>query len=210
MIAAPYRTAWKLYPPASRQRVRPAPGGVDHAEYGGRMSAQNGRWKDRMSQSDLDAVDRGIPATAPRGKGSQTLRWREMDSNHRYRIRNNPFGYPVRSRNSPSATKTGSFVPGTDGSNPFPSSRESAANLTSEGIAGQHNAMIARSVPHRLEVVRQAAPCQASRVVKPGVFAEAAKGRGERRRGHGAQAIRTPAFADLWRSSQVMAGAVLT
>jgi hypothetical protein len=37
--------------------------------------------------------------------------WREMDSNHRYRIRNNPFGYPVRSRNSPSATKTGSFVP---------------------------------------------------------------------------------------------------
>src|ERR1700726_2846860 len=34
------------------------------------MSAQNGRWKDRMSQSDLDAVDRGIPATAPRGKGS--------------------------------------------------------------------------------------------------------------------------------------------
>ena len=60
-----------------------------------------------------------------------TRRWREMDSNHRYRIRNNPFGYPVRSRNSPSATKTGSFVPGTDGSNPFPSSAESAANLTS-------------------------------------------------------------------------------
>jgi hypothetical protein len=27
-----------------------------------------------------------------------TRRWREMDSNHRYRIRNNPFGYPVRSR----------------------------------------------------------------------------------------------------------------
>ena len=61
----------------------------------------------------------------------QTLCWREMDSNHRYRIRNNPFGYPVRSRNSPSATKTGSFVPGTDGSNPFPSSGESIANLTS-------------------------------------------------------------------------------
>jgi hypothetical protein len=32
---------------------------------------------------------------------------------------------PVRSRNSPSTTKTGSFVPGTDGSNPSPSSRES-------------------------------------------------------------------------------------
>ena len=31
--------------------------------------------------------------------------------------------------------------------------------------------------------------------MKPGVFAEAAKGRGERRRGHGAQAIGTPAFA---------------
>ena len=29
------------------------------------MSAQNGRWKDRMSQSDLDAADRGIPAIAP-------------------------------------------------------------------------------------------------------------------------------------------------
>jgi hypothetical protein len=38
---------------------------------------------------------------------------------------------------------------------------------------------------------------------------EAAKGRGERRRGRGAQAIRTPLFADLWRSSQVLAGAVL-
>ena len=46
------------------------------------MSAQNGRWKDRMSQSDLDAVNRGIPAIAPRGKGShETLRWREPDSN---------------------------------------------------------------------------------------------------------------------------------
>ena len=47
-----------------------------------RMSAQNGRWKDRMSQSDLDAVDRGIPAVAPRGKSShETLRWRKPDSN---------------------------------------------------------------------------------------------------------------------------------
>ena len=35
----------------------------------------------------------------------------------------------VRSRNSPSATKTGSFLPGTDGSNPSPSSEESGANL---------------------------------------------------------------------------------
>ena len=35
---------------------------------------------------------------------------------------------PVRSRNSPSATKTGSFVPGTDGSNPSPSTGESCPN----------------------------------------------------------------------------------
>src|ERR1700724_4485089 len=34
---------------------------------------------------------------------------------------------PVRSRNSPSATKTGSFVPGTDGSNPSLSSRQSVS-----------------------------------------------------------------------------------
>jgi hypothetical protein len=49
-----------------------------------RMSAQNGRWKDRMSQSDLDAVDWGIPAIAPRGGSShETLRWRKADSNPR-------------------------------------------------------------------------------------------------------------------------------
>jgi len=42
---------------------------------------------------------------------------------------------PVRSRNSPSATKTGSFVPGTDGSNPSPSSGESVANHFSRGGA---------------------------------------------------------------------------
>src|SRR2546423_1846124 len=35
---------------------------------------------------------------------------------------------PVRSRNSPSATKTGSFVRGTGGSNPSPSSVESSAH----------------------------------------------------------------------------------
>jgi hypothetical protein len=59
-----------------------------------------------------------------------------MDSNHRYRIRNNPFWLPpVRSRNSPSATKTGSFLPGTDGSNPSPSSGESVSrpNLSYSG-----------------------------------------------------------------------------
>ena len=36
-----------------------------------------------------------------------------MDSNHRYRIKKQPFlAARARSRNSPSATKTGSFVPG--------------------------------------------------------------------------------------------------
>ena len=54
-----------------------------------------------------------------------------MDSNHRYRMRNNPFWLPpFGPRNSPSATKNGSFVLGTDGSNPSPSSAESSANLT--------------------------------------------------------------------------------
>src|ERR1700693_4947196 len=36
-----------------------------------------------------------------------------MDSNHRYRMKKQPFlAARARSRNSPSATKTGSFVPG--------------------------------------------------------------------------------------------------
>ena len=92
------------------------------------------------------------------------------------------------------------------------SSRESAANLTSEGIAGQHNALIA--APYHT-AWKLCAKLRRAMVKHRGreagrVCAEAAKGRGERRRGHGAQAIRTPAFADLWRSSQVMAGAVLT
>src|ERR1700720_3154388 len=56
---------------------------------------------------------------------------------------------PVRSRNSPSATKTGSFVPGTDGSNPSPSSGESSANLTSS---------IRASSLSRRRIVRLAGP----------------------------------------------------
>jgi hypothetical protein len=74
-----------------------------------RMSAQNGRWKDRMSQSDLDAVDRGIPAIAPRGKSShETLRWREMDSNYRFRVGiTGPWGHgPTRIDTSPSPLPT--------------------------------------------------------------------------------------------------------
>jgi hypothetical protein len=68
----------------------------------------------------------------PGARGShRTHPWREMDSNHRYRIRNNPFWLPPFGPcNSPFATKNGSFVPGTDGSNPSPSSAESSANLT--------------------------------------------------------------------------------
>jgi hypothetical protein len=77
------------------------------------------------------AESRQEPILFPSGtEGLQTLCWREMDSNHRYRMRNNPFWLPpFGPRNSPSATKTGSFVPGTDGSNPSPSTSESCANL---------------------------------------------------------------------------------
>ena len=54
---------------------------------------------------------------------------------------------PVRSRNSPSPTKTGSFVPGTDGSNPSPSSKESAnfRSLSEPGVFESHF----RVRPHR-------------------------------------------------------------
>ena len=54
-----------------------------------------------------------------------------MDSNHRYPVEETPLcGLPpFHPRNSPSATKTDFFATGTDGSNPSPSSGESAANL---------------------------------------------------------------------------------
>jgi hypothetical protein len=35
-----------------------------------------------------------VSQSAGETDGSQTLRWREMDSNHRYRIKNNPFWLP--------------------------------------------------------------------------------------------------------------------
>ena len=86
---------------------------------------------DPMVLADLGpAQSREIPTVIdgmrPRKSGSHRTRcWREMDSNHRYRIRNNLFWLPpFGPRNSPSATKTGSFVPGTEGSNPSPSSEE--------------------------------------------------------------------------------------
>jgi len=54
---------------------------------------------------------------------------------------------PVRFRNSPSATKTGPFVPGTDGSNPSPSSAESA-NSSRQAItyAGTYQRLQGRRV----------------------------------------------------------------
>src|SRR5439155_16743411 len=45
---------------------------------------------------------------------------------------------PVRSRNSPSATKTGSFVPRTDGSNPSPSSSEPGAPVGLMSLTGRY------------------------------------------------------------------------
>jgi hypothetical protein len=52
-------------------------------------------------------------ASRPKSSSQVTLCWREMDSNHRYRIKKQPFlAARARSRNSPSARKTGSFVPG--------------------------------------------------------------------------------------------------
>ena len=66
--------------------------------------------------------------------GSQrTLRWRESDFEPSVPHKKQPFlAAPVRSRNSPSATKIGSFVPGTDGSNPI---SLQAASLRTIGTA---------------------------------------------------------------------------
>jgi hypothetical protein len=120
-----------------------------------RMSAQNGRWKDRMSQSNLDAGDRGIPAIAPRAKGSQeTLRWRKTDSKHRSLSRNallfsggagdasgrkrgdlqRALGAPIpRSQPGDKGDNGAHHGRGTEGSNPSPSSGESGANPSFRG-----------------------------------------------------------------------------
>ena len=67
------------------------------------------------------------------GGSHKTRRWREMDSNHRYPAKETALVGCPRSipGNSPSATEPASFATGTDGSNPPPSSGESAANLSS-------------------------------------------------------------------------------
>ena len=61
---------------------------------------------------------------------------------------------PFGPRNSPSATKTGSFVPGTDGSNPSPSSGESVANDDDQAPGGA--GLIARGAElHQQFLARQ-------------------------------------------------------
>ena len=83
----------------------------------------------RISEDiSLEAWGAELPSKAGKSGSYQIRRWREMDSNLRFRIRNNPFWLPpFGPRNLPSATKNGSFVPGTDGSNPSPSSRQSVS-----------------------------------------------------------------------------------
>ena len=64
----------------------------------------------------------------------RTVCWREMDSNHRYRIKKQPFlAARARSRNSPSATKNRLFRAGTDGSKLPSSSGESANHRSLSG-----------------------------------------------------------------------------
>ena len=57
-----------------------------------------------------------------------TRRWREMDSNHRSLARKSRFLLRKRITGTNGAAKKGCFLRGTDGSNPSPSSGESAAN----------------------------------------------------------------------------------
>jgi hypothetical protein len=59
---------------------------------------------------------------------------------------------------------THGLSPGTDGSNPLPSRRESTANLTAEDVTGQHDR---RSVPHRLEANCEGRPAVARTSAKP-------------------------------------------
>jgi hypothetical protein len=64
----------------------------------------------------------------------RTLRWREMDSDHRSPARKSRF--LLRKANCGTErgqAKKGRFLCSTDGSNPSPSSKESVANLTLEG-----------------------------------------------------------------------------
>src|SRR5438874_8589419 len=66
---------------------------------------------------------------------------------------------PFHPRNSPSATKTDFFATGTDGSNPSPSTGESAANFLDEGTekkaAGIFTSPLRRRRRHRAATVSQ-------------------------------------------------------
>jgi hypothetical protein len=81
----------------------------------------------RFALMTKDFATMKVPASG----SHETRRWREMDSKCRYPVRETTFcGMPpFRSPVSHLPPETGSFVPGTDGSNPFPSSGESTANL---------------------------------------------------------------------------------
>src|SRR5271156_2363236 len=85
------------------------------------------------------------------GRGTEslrTLRWREPDSNRRYRVtqprfRGRPISplldHPLTEKSARTRTDnmtTPGRLRGTDGSNPGPSSDESAANLTADYLIG--------------------------------------------------------------------------
>src|ERR1700730_5478184 len=117
------------------------------------MSAQNGRWKDRMSQSDLDAVDRGIPPIAPRGKGShETLRRREMDSNFQFLAAR----LSTVMGDGPAVPRSEQICCGTEGSNPSPSTGAPAAERTSLSLRKRTEPLV--RVPAMRSSARAAAP----------------------------------------------------
>jgi hypothetical protein len=83
------------------------------------------------SSLELERVDRSRCEGRRKSGSHRTRRWREMDSNLRFRNRSVPIsGQPVRLPSRLTASR-----PGTGSSNPFPSSRESDANLTFRGRA---------------------------------------------------------------------------
>jgi hypothetical protein len=82
-------------------------GQVILADPGQRLRPLRGNPPSCAAGHSTDLRESGEKSTGAGTEGSQTHRWREMDSNHRYRIRNNPFWLPpFGPRNSPSATKT--------------------------------------------------------------------------------------------------------
>jgi hypothetical protein len=77
------------------------------------------------------AESRGSRPSKPDAGERQTLRWREMDSNHRFLARKSRFLlWKANCGDRTGVAKKGCFLCGTDGSNPSPSTGESAANLT--------------------------------------------------------------------------------